>query len=70
MASLVWTTVRSSFIRRIALQGSRAPYILRLHLKSGYYAYRVPGGIFERLIAAPSKGTFYGMYIKGKFPRV
>ncbi len=67
---LDWQRVQSSFIRRGALQGSRPPYILRLHLKTGYYSYRVPAGIFEKLLASQSHGTYYNNNIRGKYPRV
>ena len=66
-----WVAVQSTCIRRVALEGKRAPYLLRLHLVGGtYLAYRLPTpAVYDKMLTAPSKGKYYNSVIKGKFPR-
>lgn len=67
-----WVTVRSSCLRRVALEGRRPPYRLLLHFRSGGYRTYFLQSVrtYEQLLAAPSKGKFYTGTIRGKLPSV
>lgn len=66
-----WVSVTSRFARRIALAGTRPPYLLIIHTVRGdYLPYRgVTPGTFVRFANAPSKGRFYLANIKGQYLR-
>lgn len=64
-------TPGSSCVRRLRLDGRRPPFVLTVHLGSGYYRYRCPSAdLFLAFLAAPSKGRFYGAFVRGKLERV
>jgi len=66
-----WVNVSSRFARRVALAGSRAPYLLVIQTVRGSYLpyLGVRPEVFWQMVRAPSKGGFYNAYIKGLYPR-
>jgi hypothetical protein len=58
--------VASRSIRAVAFDRGRLTVVFR----SGYvYVYvGVPVSVYERLLAAPSKGRFFNRFIRGRFP--
>lgn len=68
----VWfPTPGSTCVRRLRLDGRKAPFTLRVHLVGGgVYPYRCPSAdLFLAFLAAPSKGKFYSAFVRGKLPR-
>lgn len=44
---------------------------LELEFKGGVYQYlNVPRSIYEQLVEAPSKGSFFNVYIRPTYPAV
>lgn len=66
-------TPGSRCVRRLRLTGSRVPFTLWVHLVRGGEPYRYKcfsAKLFLEFLAAPSKGRFYGAFVRGKLPRV
>jgi hypothetical protein len=59
--------VQSSLLASVAYSVHAA---LDLEFRSGnlYRYFTVPRAVFEELIAADSKGTYFNLFIKGRFP--
>ncbi len=70
MLYLRWVNVRSRFARRVALAGSRAPFVMVIHTVRGeYLPYLARPETFWQMVAAPSKGRFYNAYVRDVLPR-
>jgi hypothetical protein len=64
-------TPGSRCVRRVRLRGRRPPFVLDVHLVTGgVYPYLCPSArLFLAFLAAPSKGRFYGAFVRGKLAR-
>ena len=61
-----WHDVTSSFIQAIGYNESTLE--LHVRMKNGTYIYTdVPLGVYQRFLAAPSKGKFLHNRIKGYY---
>ena len=62
------TAVESTTLTTVAYD--RAGQVLRLEFRSHavYCYFRVPPGVYQNLIAADSKGSYFNRYIRGRFP--
>jgi KTSC domain len=61
------TTVESSTLTTVGYDPVRL--LLRLEFRSGavYCYFRVPSTIYQALLAASSKGTYFNRHIRGYF---
>jgi hypothetical protein len=67
---LRWVNVRSRFARRVALAGSRPPFVMVVHTVRGeYLPYLCRPETFWQMVASPSKGRFYNAYVRNILPR-
>jgi hypothetical protein len=67
---LQWVNVRSRFAHRVALAGSRPPFVLVIHTVRGeYLPYLCRPETFWQMVASPSKGRFYNAYVRNILPR-
>ena len=59
--------VESTTLRALSYDGSRR--ILKLEFCSGaiYHYYGVPVAVYEALLGAPSKGSYFNQVIRGRF---
>jgi hypothetical protein len=63
-----WVRVQSSNLDRIAYYPSRKVLLVQFH-HGGCYRYSgVPGGVWNALASAPSKGVYHAHYIKWVYP--
>ena len=62
------TAVESSTLATIAYDGTGE--LLQLEFNSGalYQYFRVSATVYEALLRAPSKGSYFNQAIRGKFP--
>jgi hypothetical protein len=64
--NLVWTNVKSSFVEAVAYDEDNAE--LYVTLENGSYAYSgVPVRVFEGMLSASSKGTYYNQCVKDTY---
>jgi hypothetical protein len=67
---LQWVNVRSRFAHRVALAGSRPPFVLVIHTVRGeYLPYLCQKRVFWQMISSDSKGRFYNAYVRNILPR-
>lgn len=65
MEPVTYTPVESSNVAAVAWHGG--DLFVRFH-SGGTYRYEgVPRGVFESLLAAPSKGKFLAAHVKGRY---
>ena len=60
-------SIDSSLIRRVTY-GADATLTVRLHRGAVYRYFTVPRTVFEELLAATSKGTYFSRHIRDGFP--
>jgi hypothetical protein len=60
-------SIDSSVIRSVTY-GADATLTVRLHRGVVYRYFTVPRSVFEALLAAASKGTYFNRYIRDGFP--
>jgi KTSC domain len=62
------TRVESTTLLALAYDDARE--ILQLEFRSGviYHYYGVPVAVYEALLDAPSKGSYFNRIIRGRFP--
>lgn len=59
--------VTSSNIHSAGYDGVAGTLEVKFHESGVYQYFNVPRGIYERLMAAPSKGKFFDEHIKERF---
>ena len=59
--------IDSSLIQRVTY-GADATLTVHLHRGAVYRYFTVPRTVFEALLAAASKGAYFGRHIRDRFP--
>jgi hypothetical protein len=62
------TAVESSTLATIAYDGNRQLLQLEFSSRAVYQYLGVPTVVYEELLHAPSKGSYFNQVIRGKFP--
>ena len=62
------TRAESSTLRALAYDGGRGILQLEFHSRAIYRYYGVPAAVYEALLGAPSKGSYFNRVIRGRFP--
>lgn len=60
--------VESTTLRALAYDGDRGILQLEFCTRAIYHYYGVPAAIYEALLGAPSKGSYFNRAIRGRFP--
>jgi hypothetical protein len=60
--------VESSTLRAVAYDDGRGVLQLEFCTRAIYHYYGVPAAIYEALLGAPSKGSYFNRVIRGRFP--
>ena len=62
------TAVESTTLATVAYDRARG--LLQLEFRSGaiYQYFGVPAAVHEALLGAPSKGSYFNRFIRGRFP--
>jgi hypothetical protein len=60
--------VESSTLATIAYDGNRELLQLEFNSRAVYQYLGVPAVVYEELLHAPSKGSYFNQAIRGKFP--
>ena len=69
-AELDMQSVKSSLIDKVGYDSATQTLVIQMVNSSDIYTYvDVPENLYDSLLAADSKGTFYVEKIKGKFER-
>jgi hypothetical protein len=64
------TRVESTTLRALAYDGGRGVLQLEFGTRAIYQYYGVPAAVYEGLLGAPSKGSYFNRVIRGRFPYV
>lgn len=63
---MILIPVRSSALRAVGYRSNAL--LIQFHSSETIYSFpRVPYSVFEELLAARSKGTYYNEHIRGKY---
>ena len=62
----IW--VESTTLRALAYDGDRGILQLEFRTRAIYHYYGVPAAVYEALLGAPSKGSYFNRVIRGRFP--
>ena len=62
------TRLESTTLRALAYDGRRGILQLEFRTRAIYHYYGVPAGVYEALLGAPSKGSYFNRVIRGRFP--
>ena len=62
----IW--VESTTLRALAYDGDRGILQLEFRTRAIYHYYGVPAAVYEALLYAPSKGSYFNRVIRGRFP--
>jgi hypothetical protein len=62
------TRVESTTLRSLAYDGGRGVLQLEFRTRAIYLYYGVPAAVYESLLSAPSKGSYFNRAIRGRFP--
>ena len=62
------TRVESTILRAFAYDDGREILQLEFLSRAIYHYYGVPGAVYEALLGAPSKGSYFNRVIRGRFP--
>ena len=60
--------VESSTLLALAYDGGRRILQLEFCTRAVYHYYGVPAGVYEALLDAASKGSYFNRVIRGRFP--
>ena len=60
--------VESTTLRAVAYDDGREVLQLEFCTRAIYHYYGVPAGVYEALLDAPSKGSYFNRIIRGRFP--
>jgi KTSC domain len=58
----------STTLRALAYDGGRGSLQLEFCTRAIYHYYGVPVAVYEALLCAPSKGSYFNRVIRGRFP--
>ena len=68
-AEIEMTSVESSLLNKVGYDPEAKTLVIQMNNSSDRYIYsNVSQAVFDDLLAAPSKGSFYVKKIKGKYP--
>lgn len=68
-AEIEMTSVESSLLHKVGYDPEAKVLVIQMNNSSDRYVYSdVPQSVFDDLLAAPSKGSFYVKKIKGHYP--
>ena len=59
--------VESTTLRALAYDGGRGILRLEFCTRAIYHYYGVPAAVYEALLGAPSKGSYFNRAIRGRF---
>jgi hypothetical protein len=62
------TRVESSTLRTLAYDDSSGILQLEFRSRAIYHYYGVPAAVYEALLGASSKGSYFNRVIRGRFP--
>jgi hypothetical protein len=62
------TAVQSATVAAIGYDSSRGILQLEFRGRAVYRYFGVPGPVYDALWAAPSKGKYFNLAIRGRFP--
>ena len=62
------TKVESTTLLSLAYDGVREILQLEFRSRAIYHYYGVPAAVYEALLYAPSKGSYFNRVIRGRFP--
>ena len=60
--------VESTTLRAVAYDDGRGVLQLEFCTRAIYHYYGVPAGVYEALLDAASKGSYFNRVIRGRFP--
>ena len=60
--------VESSTLRAVAYDDGRGILQLEFCTRAIYHYFGVPAAVYEALLGAPSKGSYFNRVIRGRFP--
>jgi hypothetical protein len=60
--------VESTTLRAVAYDDGREVLQLEFCTRAIYHYYGVPAGVYEALLDAASKGSYFNRVIRGRFP--
>lgn len=60
--------VESTTLRALAYDGGREILQLEYCTRAIYHYYGVPAAVYEALLGAPSKGSYFNRIIRRRFP--
>ena len=60
--------VESTTLRALAYDDGRRILRLEFRTRAIYHYYDVPAAVYDALLAAPSKGSYFNRVIRGRFP--
>jgi lysyl-tRNA synthetase class 2 len=60
--------VESNTLRAVAYDDGREVLQLEFCTRAIYHYYGVPAGVYEALLGAASKGSYFNRVIRGRFP--
>ena len=60
--------VESTTLRAVAYDEGSAVLHLEFRTRAIYRYYDVPAAVYEALLGAPSKGSYFNRVIRGRFP--
>jgi hypothetical protein len=60
--------VESTTLRALAYDGDRGILQLEFCTRAVYHYYGVPTAVYEALLGASSKGSYFNRVIRGRFP--
>jgi len=60
--------VESTTLRALAYDGDREVLQLEFCTRAIYHYYGVPPAVYESLLGASSKGSYFNRVIRGRFP--
>jgi hypothetical protein len=60
--------VESTTLRAVAYDGDRGVLLLEFRSLAIYHYYGVPAAVYEALLGASSKGSYFNRVIRGRFP--
>ena len=62
--------VESATLRALVYDDVRGILQLELRTRAVYHYFGVPAAVYEALLGAPSKGSYFNRVIRGRFPYV
>jgi hypothetical protein len=62
------TRVKSTTLRALSYDNGRGLLQLEFRTRAIYHYYGVPAAVYEGLLDAPSKGSYFNRIIRGRFP--